>query len=469
MRRRELLKWLCRLAAGYVGLNLVSEIPHLVKINTALFQEARAQPCGTEFCPPEICELEFCPAEFCELEFCPAECPVDELCTTDGCGEDSCTICDVDTEGHACAQKDVCDTDASGDCINDWCDADTSGDCHNDVGPSCQVDEDTCPIDETCLDDLGSPDDLCTDDYSDRCRADSSERCSNDSCYSDASGICQTDVCISDKSGGCSADQCSSDKSLACANDQCVSDSSGGCVNDKCTADSSGGCQTDECTADASGACVSDKCGSDSSGGCTISDRCNADASGSCGIDVCVRDVSSDCGSDLCREDRSPDVCDEDVDCAKDTCAFDLTPRLTATGTNFTGEFNFTCFYIPDDVAIVSTGPLTIKASNEVAVFGAMRLNSSAQISTPAKIDLRTSAWLSEDGSPINFTTALSGGVDETQTALDQNETLPHIVYRSICEKVTAAPAMTIWGASIVSLLLIGIAVGTLRRRKGGR
>jgi hypothetical protein len=81
---------------------------------------------------------------------------------------------------------------------------------------------------------------------------------------------------------------------------------------------------------------------------------------------------------------------------------------------------------------------------------------------------VQTSAWLSEDGSPINFTTALSCGVDETQTTLDQNETRPHIVYRSICEKVTAAPAMTIWSVSIVSLLLIGIAVVTLRRRKGG-
>ena len=72
--------------------------------------------------------------------------------------------------------------------------------------------------------------------------------------------------------------------------------------------------------------------------------------------------------------------------------------RELPLGTPFTGSFEFTCFHVPDDVAIIATGPLTITASEEVAVFGAMRLAGGADISTPVDIDARTSAWLSDTG-----------------------------------------------------------------------
>ena len=107
--------------------------------------------------------------------------------------------------------------------------------------------------------------------------------------------------------------------------------------------------------------------------------------------------------------------------------------RELPDGSPFTGSFEFTCFYIPDDVAIISTGTLTVKASEEVAVFGAMRLISGAEISTPGKIDLRTSAWLSGTTTSIIFNTALPGEVDETQTPYGDEDSVPSIEYTSIC------------------------------------
>ena len=100
-------------------------------------------------------------------------------------------------------------------------------------------------------------------------------------------------------------------------------------------------------------------------------------------------------------------------------------------GTAFTGTFEFTCFYVPSDTALIATGPLTIKASKEVAVFGALRLPNGAAISTPAKIDLRTSAWLSD--LDITFITALPGEVDETQTPYAQEDSVPPVQYDTIC------------------------------------
>jgi len=106
--------------------------------------------------------------------------------------------------------------------------------------------------------------------------------------------------------------------------------------------------------------------------------------------------------------------------------------RELPEGTSFTGDFQFTCFYIPDDVAIATTGPLTIAASREAAVFGAMRLASGVQISSSAMIDLRTSAWLSEDGSEIRFATALAGAIDETQNYYPKEESVPPIEFTSV-------------------------------------
>jgi hypothetical protein len=100
-------------------------------------------------------------------------------------------------------------------------------------------------------------------------------------------------------------------------------------------------------------------------------------------------------------------------------------------GTAFTGTFEFTCFYIPSEVALIATGPLTVKASREVAVFGAMRLAGDTVISSPAPIDLRTSAWLSDGG--ITFITGQVGEVDETQTTFEVDGTVPPVSFNSVC------------------------------------
>ena len=107
--------------------------------------------------------------------------------------------------------------------------------------------------------------------------------------------------------------------------------------------------------------------------------------------------------------------------------------RELPPGTPFTGSFQFTCFYIPDDVAIIATGPITVKASREVAIFGAMRLSGGADIATPVDIDARTSAWLSDTGN-ITLTTAMSGEVSSAQIGFVDNENVPRIQYISTCD-----------------------------------
>jgi hypothetical protein len=125
-----------------------------------------------------------------------------------------------------------------------------------------------------------------------------------------------------------------------------------------------------------------------------------------------------------------------DGQCAGDPKVMDhrgVGTRELPPGTPFTGSFQFTCFYVPDDVAIIATGPLTIIASREVAVFGAMRLSGSTHISTPVDIDARTSAWLSDTGS-ITLTTGLIGNVSTSQTGFADGESLTRIQYVSACD-----------------------------------
>jgi hypothetical protein len=107
--------------------------------------------------------------------------------------------------------------------------------------------------------------------------------------------------------------------------------------------------------------------------------------------------------------------------------------RELPPGTPFTGSFEFTCFHIPDDVAIIATGPLTIKASREVAIFGAVRPAGDVHISTPVDIDARLSAWLSDTGG-ITLATALPGVVYTTRIPLTDGESLPSIQYGSVCD-----------------------------------
>lgn len=107
--------------------------------------------------------------------------------------------------------------------------------------------------------------------------------------------------------------------------------------------------------------------------------------------------------------------------------------RELPPGAVFTGELEFTSFYIPEDVQIVTTGPLTIRASREVAVFGVMKLKSGASISTTTnRIELRTSAWLSEDGSPITFVTGMSNAVVTDLAKLAQTNSVPPILFTTL-------------------------------------
>ena len=125
----------------------------------------------------------------------------------------------------------------------------------------------------------------------------------------------------------------------------------------------------------------------------------------------------------------------------------------------------FTCFSIPDDVTITATGPLSVRASMEVAVFGAVRLPAGAQIASLSAIDIHTSAWLSE-GAGITFTTALSGDVDETQTVLEE-DAVPPVTFTSICSNALAMiPTLSEWGVIVFVLLLTGTGYWMLRRRK---
>lgn len=335
MLRREFVRLLAKVTGGTMVVTLA---PPLLQINTSLLSEAQAQ-CKNQ------------PGLNCQQDCCTIQ---------DNCGA-------TDTTGHTCTTKDLCDTDASGDCTDDQCTsdisgtctgdrciADSSGDCINDGGPACA--QDTCPNDGSCAGDIGG----CRNDWSGTCVADSSGPCHNDGCAVDKSGACTHDVCTSDKSGDCQTDFCVSDSSKGCTNDECRSDSSGTCISDSCRSDTSGACETDVCVADSSGACWIDHSVSDTSGACKNDwcqedasgacrndwcesdkssanwdpvgcpddatprfDRCNSDYSGTCTErDVCVLDFSASCTVDLCREDRST------TPFQVDTCSLDLALNL---------------------------------------------------------------------------------------------------------------------------------------------
>ena len=175
MLRREFVRWLVRLTGGYFVVNLAPGLSPLKRINTTLFSEAQAQDSCT-----------------------------DDTCTTqDDCGA-------TDTEGHTCAVKDVCNVDASGNCMNDECQSDSSGACASDV----------CTTDSSKS---------CTDD---NCEADSSGSCNTDQCNTDKSGDCtEHDVCVLDESASCKSDVCREDKSP----DTCAEEAD--CTNDTCAID----------------------------------------------------------------------------------------------------------------------------------------------------------------------------------------------------------------------------------------
>lgn len=396
-------------------------------------------------------------------------------CTTDGCVSDSSKGC----------QLDACLSDSSGTCLSDRCRSDSSGECANDGGPSCP---DECLADSTgdCASDASG---ACIDDA---CVSDSSGTCLGDGCVADASGHCTSDGCTSDKSGTCTEDTCTSDQSGPCTTDDCADDSAGDCSPDLCVSDSSGACfGADVCVVDASSTCGNDLCRSDQSPtDCATQDTCALDlvsnptetrrrvaraslnrairwlyqlgcvalALGLAGaahaatvidaralvaspkpvyatgqsvsvpapVGPFVRNCDADPaleadtnGDGVCAGD--PELVDNDGDGSRN-----LPP-----GTPFTGSFQFTCFWVPEDVTITATGPLTIKGSKELAVFGALRLPNDATFSTPAKVDVRASAWLADDpGITLRFNTALTGTVDTSATLPPR---FPTMIFFTLC------------------------------------
>jgi hypothetical protein len=440
------------------------------------------------------------------------ECQTD-LCTADSSGTCANDKCISDSSG-GCTQSDTCVSDSSGECQTDLCTADSAGICAHDTCVSDSSGE--CQQSDNCTSDSSGG---CT--QSDICTADSSGDCTqSDTCTSDSSGLCATDKCISDASGDCTqSDTCHSDQSGACTSrDRCNSDYSWGCVLDVCVLDTSHSCNNDLCREDRSPSdCTGrDTCALDLALHSTVSRRNFARAAvnqavkalyhmaaavlfvvlacgpseaqtvinaanavfsdtptyvtaGSVSVPSPVGPFLRDCDGDGVLEADTngdgqcggdPEVRDHDGDGS----------RELPEGTSFAGHFQFTCFCIPSDVAIAATGPLTIAASREAAVFGAMRLASGIQLSCSAMIDLRTSTWLSEDGSEIRFATALTGGIDETQNAYSAEEGVPPIAFTSVCDNVNQAiPTLSEWGMIILFLILAGFTIRQMRKERTAR
>jgi hypothetical protein len=135
--------------------------------------------------------------------------------------------------------------------------------------------------------------------------------------------------------------------------------------------------------------------------------------------------------------------------------------RELPLGTDFQGSFEFSCFHISWDVAIITTGPLTVKASREVAIFGAMRLGGRTEVSSPESLDLRTSVWLSVAGEEILLSTSQGGLVGNESAWMGSEGTVPAIQYISACDatepvirsvsppRVTAGSEITVKGTEL--------------------
>lgn len=443
-------------------------------------------------------------------------------CETDSCVSDSsggCTRDQCESDSSGTCTDDSCTADLSGFCTTDTCLSDPSGGCQND---SCVSDKSGECITDSCTSDKsgGCENDTCT--------SDSSGGCTGDTCIEDSSKACIVDFCRADKSGYCENDSCESDSSGVCYTDSCPADSSGDCGVDLCNRDASGVCLVrDVCVIDKSGLCDVDLCRVDSSPACTTSDTCALDSVlgmamkrqtlATKGLNRALKwlynlssvvlivltaafahaqdvpividatnamffpapafikganvTIAAPVGPFL-RDCDGDGVLEADTNgdglCAGDPKVTDhrgVGTRELPPGTPFTGSFEFTCFYIPDDVSIVTTGPLTIKASREVAIFGAMKLSNGADISTPLDVDARTSAWMSDTGS-ITLTAGLSGDVSIAQIAFTSDEDLPRIQYISTCD-VTGTAVRAIIPPEVAQGSIVTIKGSNLGTAKG--
>lgn len=417
-------------------------------------------------------------------------------CSADSCTEDKsgrCTndICVTDKSGD-CTGDRCTESDSSGACESDFCESDSSGEC---TGDYCVSDSSRACRNDSCMTDKSGE---CTNDV---CTEDRSGDCISDQCQIDASASCERDVCASDSSGACTDDSCTEDATGSCGPDACLSDASNVCAIDRCTVDRSGVCaQVDLCIVDESGDCTVDICREDRG----IGEVCSLDSPAQ-GVDrenlskairwlyklgsvilivglsygqsmaqiaidatdavfhptpaftqgAAVKASSPpgpflrDCDSDgILEADVNGDgLCDGDPKVAdhRGNGTRELPP-----GTTFQGTFDFTCFHIPSDVAIITTGPLNINASREVAVFGVMMLGGRTEISSPEPLDLRSSVWLAAGGNEIILSTAAGGIVSSSGSGLGLEGRLPAINYLSACDntvpmiRMVSPPRVTI-------------------------
>lgn len=405
----------------------------------------RSGECGTDQCSSDS-------SASCTTDRCTAD-------SSGGCSQDQCTS---DSSG-ACSQ-DTCTADSSGDCTTlDTCTSDSSGACG--TWDSCTSDSSQeCTRDRCTSDSSGVGID-------DKCISDSSGECTSDFCVSDSSGACVSDRCTSDSSGACTTrDVCTSDSSGECSDDNCKQDASDTCVVDRCGSDYSGPCTVmDVCVLDLSGPCESDLCREDRSSACTGSDTCTLDIDLSakatrrefaragftkalkwlyrmavlvlfCGVGlgpglseartvvdcdnaiflpeptIATRavSVSNPAGpflgevNGVLRADTDgnglteadPEIKDYDGDGNRELPA----------GTVFEGNLEYTVFYVPPDVVLVSTGPFNIKAKYDARIFGALRLAGAIEVAAEGVVDVRASAWMCEaEDAAITLVTALEG------------------------------------------------------------
>jgi hypothetical protein len=516
--RREFLGWLCKIGGGCSAVTLGGGVIPLRKINTVFLSEAHAQA----VCDVDTCSTADAGGECTTRDVCDEDSSLQ--CTNDECTADSSGACNNDTcesdksDSSKGCTTDNCLADSSGECLGDSCSSDSSGVCEQDV---CQSDASGGCKGDNCVSDASGP---CVGD---QCASDSSGSCVTDSCVSDKSGSCKNDTCASDSSKGNVPDSCVEDLTPGTQVDRCISDSSAACLlSDTCTADASDVCSvSDSCVRDVSGACTSDLCRDDQGGPCTT-DTCALDlasnmqtsrrqfakaginqalkmlyklasvvlfvslfygqaraeinaadaafsplptfvTSGAVSVPNPVGPFLRDCDHDGILE---ADV-NGDGDCTGDPEVRDYNSdgsRELPLATGFSGTFRFTCFYIPYDVAIIATGPLNVAASQEMAVFGAVRLPAGGSFACVNRIDLRTSGWLAESGS-ITFTTATAGPVI-TDPSADLSEGVPPVNFTSACaagasQDPVAIPTIGEWGMLLLWALLAVSALWMIRRK----
>jgi hypothetical protein len=302
--------------------------------------------------------------------------------------------------------------------------------------------------------------------------------------------------------------------------DSCIADSSGDANNDRCHADSSGACVvSDVCVQDKSGTCDTDLCRDDKGGDCAGQDICATDttppavdanasralrwlyrlsivllalnlASPGDGLAATVIDARDavfspdpsfqagqalsvpgpvgpfirDCDADGFEEADT----NGDGQCAGDPELRDYNAdgsRELPPGTPFSGSFKFTCVGMSSDIALVTTGPVTLYSAGDAGMYGAVFAGGDFTLAALGNVDLHTSAWMGSGG--LTFRTALAGEVDQGTGSFSGSE-LPGLSYGGLCGAnvqpgaAVDIPTMNGWGWLLLSTALILVVV-TLR------